>query len=200
MLFLSITHIIGLLSCTLIYIILFSCLKNKSIKVKNATITSLLFLSLLIHFIKLLIPEYRNNLPTSLISLTPETLCAASTIAFPFIYLSKNKAFKDYMVIFGIISGALTLLFPLDIIKNTISTIEIIRFFFAHLVIFVCPLLMLTLGIHKPTKKWIKHTLLILLLMINIVILNTIIMTYILNGKEALETLVKPLYIMYFLY
>jgi uncharacterized membrane protein YwaF len=95
------------------------------------------------------------------------------------------------MVIFGIISGILTLLFPLDLLKESISTIEIIRFFFAHLTIFMTPLLMLSLNIYKPTKKWIKHTLLILILMLNIAAIDLLFTTYLIQGNEGINNLLN---------
>ena len=73
-----------------------------------------LILALIVHFLNPLIPVYRDNLPESLMAITLESICAISTVAFPFIYVSKSKALKDYMVVLGIISGFLTLLIPAE--------------------------------------------------------------------------------------
>ena len=62
-------------------------MRNKSEKVKYYTILSLLILGIFIHFSKLLIPEYQNNMPESLLEITLSTPCAISALTFPFIYL-----------------------------------------------------------------------------------------------------------------
>ena len=45
--------------------------KDKSKKTQSIALFSLLIIGVLIHFLKLLIPEYRNNLPNSLINVLP---------------------------------------------------------------------------------------------------------------------------------
>lgn len=188
----SLTHIIYLLICTMACLAFYFIFKNKSTKTKKIAIFTMLSLAFVLHFLKLLTPVYRNNLPDSIISITPETLCAISTLIFPFIFISKNTALKDYMVIFGIISGAATLLLPGDL-SNTTNVIEFTRFFFAHLTIFMCPLFMYVFKIHRPSKKWLKNTLLILFIMINIMILDTLLFTYIIHGKEGLNAYMNSL-------
>ena len=136
----SLEHIFYLIISVIILGCFYLILKNKSSKTKYIATLIPLILSFIIHFLKLLIPEYRNNLPSSIISITPETICAISTLTFPFIYISKNQKLKDYMVVIGIISGTLTLLIPTEIQGYSIFNIETIRFFFAHLVILMSPL------------------------------------------------------------
>lgn len=181
----SLAHFIYLLICTLICIAFYFIFRNKSQKTKYIATFIPLALSFVIHFLKLLIPEYRNNLPNSIISITAETFCAISTIFFPFIYLSKSRALKDYMVIFGTISGFLTLIIPGDIIGYNPLNIEVMRFFFSHLVIFLSPLFTYIFNIHRPKEKWVKHTLLTILLAATILIINNITFTFILQGKQA---------------
>ena len=89
------------------------------------------------------------------------------------------------MLIFGTISGIATLLLPADLIGNY-DWIEITRFFFAHLTIFMCPFFMCIFNIHKPSNKWIKNTLLTLILITMICVINNIIFIYLLEGKDAL--------------
>ena len=146
-----------------------------------------LAIAVILHFLKLLIPEYRNELPYSLVSLTPETICATSTIIFPFIYWSKSTTLKDYMVILGLTSGVLTLLSPGDIIGYNPLNIEVMRFFVAHLVIFMVPLFMVLFNIHRPSKKWFKHTILTFLVVILLVLLDNVIYQYIIGGKEGVK-------------
>ena len=181
----SLPYFIYLLICAGICVSFYFIFKNKSKKTQFFAILVPLFLSFIIHFFKLFIPVYRNDLPASIISITPESLCAVSTLIFPFIYISKNTILKNYMVVFGIISGFLTLLLPGDVIGIDATNIEVVRFYFAHLVIFMCPLFMYIFGIHKPKGKWVKHTLLTLVIIFIIVALDSIAFKFILKGKEA---------------
>ena len=182
---LSLSYFIYLFICASICISFYFVFRNKSKKAQYIAILVPLLLSFVIHFLKLFIPVYRNDLPSSIISITAETVCAISTLAFPFIYLSKSKILKDYMVGLGIISGVLTLIIPGDILGVNPTNIEVVRFFFAHLVIFMCPFFMYLFKIHQPTKKWKKHTILILLCVCMIFTINNIAFTFILEGKEA---------------
>lgn len=182
----SIYHIMYLLICTLICVGFYFIFRNKSQKVKYIATFIPLVLAFIIHFLKLLIPHYRNQLPSSIMSITFETICATSTLIFPFIYLSKSKILKDYMVVIGVISGFFTLLLPLDASRvYQPFELEVIRFFFAHLVIFLSPLFTYIFNIHRPNKKWVKHTLLTLLAVLLIVTINNITFTFLLEGKDA---------------
>lgn len=190
----SLSYFIYLAICAIICIAFYFIFKNKSKKTQFIAILIPLFLSFIIHFLKLLIPIYRDQLPSSIMSITPETICAISTLAFPFIYISKSVILKNYMVILGVISGFLTLIVPGDIIGINPLNIEVMRFFFAHLVIFMCPLFMYIFNIHRPKGKWIKHTLLTLLVVLTIMVIDNIAFTFILEGKESgIEYLEKQL-------
>lgn len=147
-------------------------MRNKSEKIKYYTILSLLIIGIFVHFSKLLIPEYQNNMPESLLEITLSTPCAISALTFPFIYISKNKTLKDYMVVFGIISGIATLLFPLDIQGKSMFDIDVIRFYVAHLIILLTPLFTYIFKIYTLSKKWIKHTILLFLLVLLIIVIN----------------------------
>ena len=147
-------------------------MRNKSEKAKYYTILTLLIIGIFVHFSKLLIPEYQNTMPDSIIEVTLSSPCAISALTFPFIYLSKNKTLKDYMVVFGIISGVATLLFPLDIQGKSMFDIDVVRFYVAHLIILLTPLFTYIFKIHTLTKKWIKHTILLFLLVLLIIVIN----------------------------
>jgi hypothetical protein len=147
-------------------------MRNKSDKAKYYTILTLLIIGIFVHFSKLLIPEYQNTMPDSIIEVTLSSPCAISALTFPFIYLSKNKTLKDYMVVFGIISGVATLLFPLDIQGKSMFDIDVVRFYVAHLIILLTPLFTYIFKIHTLTKKWVKHTILLFLLVLLIIVIN----------------------------
>ena len=147
-------------------------MRNKSDKAKYYTILTLLIIGIFVHFSKLLIPEYQNTMPDSIIEVTLSSPCAISALTFPFIYLSKNKTLKDYLVVFGILSGVATLLFPLDIQGKSMFDIDVVRFYVAHLIILLTPLFTYIFKIHTLTKKWIKHTILLFLLVLLIIVIN----------------------------
>ena len=158
---------------TLICIAFYYLMKNKSDKCKYYTILTLLLFGIPLHFSKLLIPEYQQNFPNSLIEITLATPCAISALSFPFIYMSKNKMLKDYMVIFGILSGVITLLLPLDIQGKSMFDIDVLRFYLAHLIILLTPLFTYIFKLYKPSEKWIRNTIIIFLIVIVIIIINT---------------------------
>ena len=82
------------------------------------------------------------------------------------------------MVVTGMLSGFLTLLLPLEISNFAPTNLETIRFFFAHLAIFMTPFFMYLFGIHKPQGKWIKHTLLLFLASGFIIYINSLIFSF----------------------
>jgi hypothetical protein len=147
-------------------------MRNKSEKVKHYTILSLLIFGFFLHFTKLLIPSYQNNMPESLIEITLSTPCSISALSFPFIYMSKNQKLKDYMVVFGMISGVATLLFPLDIQGLSMFNIDVIRFYTAHLIILLVPLYIYIFKLHTLTNKWAKHTIIVFLIVLLIIVIN----------------------------
>lgn len=187
----SLAHFTYLLICFSICFLYYFLFRNKSKKTQNIALFIPLVLALIVHFLKPLIPVYKNNLPESLMALTCESICAISTFAFPFIFISKSKALKDYMVVIGVISGFLTLLVPAEALNIGIINIEVIRFFFAHLVIFMVPLLMYLFNIHRLSKNWIKNTLIIFLFALIIMVVNNLLFTYILKGKDALLEIIN---------
>lgn len=189
----SLSHILYLIISASICIAFYFIFRNKSQKTKETAIFVSLILGVIVHFIKILIPEYRNNLPSSLISITAESICAISALSFPFIYKSKNLALKNYMVVVGVISGVATLLIPGDILGKNPLDVDVIRFFTAHTIILLSPLFMYIFNIHRPTGKWVKHTLVVLLIVFVIMILNNLIFTFILEGKDSFIELLKEM-------
>lgn len=166
------TYFIYIFLVACVGVIFYFAMRNKSEKVKYYTIMGILIFGFFLHFSKMLLPDYRNNMPDSLIYITFTTPCAISAMTFPFIYMSKNKTLKDYMVVFGIISGLGTILFPLDINGRSFFDIEVLRFYTAHSIILYAPLFTYIFKIHTPTKKWIKHTILLFLLVLLIIAIN----------------------------
>ena len=174
--------------------ILYFLLRKKSQKTQSNFILTLLIISFIIHFLKLLLPEYKDYLPYSLSSITFESICAISTLTFPFIFVSKNKYLKDYMVTIGIVSGIITLLLPLETISNNFFNLENIRFFFAHFVILTSSLFMYLFKIHKLEGHFLKNSIIIFLIAILIMLVNNCIFIYFAYDKETLLEYLNSLY------
>ena len=78
-------HLITLGVFLIVLLTLGLLLKNKDQSVQKKVLIVIAFVNLAIHFLKLLIPEYREALPTSFRKVTFENICATTTIMMPFI-------------------------------------------------------------------------------------------------------------------
>ena len=138
-------------------------LKNKDDQYKEKVITILLFSAFILHFVKLLFYPYNDLFPESIRKVSFENICAISTLIFPFLFLSKKKVFLDYMLVMGIASGLAAYLYPTEAIFETFDSIyfgrkgafsfDVIRFYYAHLIIFLAPFLMGYFKLHVFSFK-----------------------------------------------
>jgi hypothetical protein len=161
-------------------------LKNKDVKIKHRAITILLFSALALHFMKLLFSPYNQMFPEIIRKVTFENICAVSTLVFPFIWLSKSKILKDYMIVMGIISGIAAFLYPTEAIFDTFDSVyfgmkgafsfDVIRFYYAHLVIFLAPFLMGYFKLHTFEIKRLIFLPLTILLTLTIIYVNEVIL------------------------
>lgn len=132
---------------------LYFILKNKSEKTKKIVLLSILFFNLALHFLKLLFPPYSTNGDKAMHDVWFVNICATSVLLFPFLFLSKSKTAKDYMVFLGIISGFLALFYPTEAINKNVATFDLWRFYICHIIIFAVPLLTVLLKLHKLDIK-----------------------------------------------
>ncbi len=175
---------IGLAIAATILLILF--LRKRSDRIKNKVILFLLFSAFLLHFLKLAFYPYNQMFPSIMRKSTFENICAISTLVFPFIYLSKNKIFKDYMLIMGITAGIAAYAYPTEAILDTFDSVyfgrksafsfDVIRFYYAHFVIFVVPFLMGHFRLHVFSFKRIIYFPMMILLVFLVIFLNEIIL------------------------
>lgn len=159
-------------------------LKNKDDKVKRKVILFLLFSAFALHFIKLLFPPYNTMFPEIIRKSTFENICAVSTLVFPFIFLSKSKILKDYMIVMGIISGLAAYLYPTEAIFDTFDSVyfgmkgafsfDVIRFYYAHLVIFLVPFLMGYFKLHEFKLKRLVFLPITIMMTLAIIYLNEV--------------------------
>lgn len=172
----SLSYFIGILFAILFVVLVGLLLKNKSESGRKKILIVLAFSGLAIHFLKLLIPKYYNDLPISLRKITPENICAVSTIIFPFILLSKNKYAKDYMFYMGIISGIASIVCPLEAIGRSILDIDVIRFYICHILIFTVPFYMVFYNLHKLEFKRIFFFPISFMIILSLIVVNEVIL------------------------
>lgn len=164
-------------------------LKNKSEKFIYITIFIILIIGLITHFVKPFFPPY-TTMDHVWKKLTFENICAVSILTFPLIYLSKSDTLKDYMVIFGIISGIVSFIAPVVILEHKVFTFEFLRFYLVHFVIFLAPYLMAKNGVHKISILRVNRVPLVLLGVLFIIFINELVITAL--GWVPYEELFDP--------
>ena len=135
---------------------LYYLLRNKSRRIQNIVLFSILAFGLLMHFVKAFYPPYSVDEARMLRDSWFVNICGANISLFPFLFLSKNKRIKDYMVHIGIISGLIAILYPQEPIAKVDQLgeqLDIIRFYFHHWMLLAVPLLMVLLKHHKLSYK-----------------------------------------------
>lgn len=149
--FFGIGYFLPLVIGVLLFFGLYYLLKNKSQKYQYYFLFGLLVFNLALHFLKLTFPPYSDNHIFRNRNIWFINICAVNILIFPFIYLFKNKALKDYMFYLGIFGGSIALIYPVEALadggKNLFS-LDIIRFYIAHYIVAFVPLLMVLLKLH----------------------------------------------------
>lgn len=131
-------------------------LKNRAPKTQKIVVFSILLFALVLHFLKVLIPPFSNDTKKWLLESWPINICTANIFLFPFIYLSKNKAAKDYMFYIGVLSGIIALLYPVEALEKTDQMsefLDIIRFYVHHTILGAAPALMIMLKHHELSYR-----------------------------------------------
>lgn len=159
------------------YIGLYFLLRKKSEKTKRLVLFSILLFALLLHFLKCFVPPYSTDINRLYRDIWFINICAANILLFPFILISKNKGLKDYMFYIGLLSGLISIVYPMEPlmkVDQSKETLDIIRFYIHHSIIWIVPLLMVTLGLHKLSYKTVWKVPGILLLVLLFIMLNQI--------------------------
>lgn len=167
-LFISIGGLVGL----------YFLLKNRSQKTIKIVLFSILVFAIVLHFMKGLFPPYSLNYDMHLRDSWFINICGANLALFPFMFISKNKHFKDYMFYLGVFSGLIAIFYPAEpMLKADQSAewIDVIRFYIHHNIIWYVPLLMVLLKVHTISYKRVWSTPAILLLVMLFIMLNQIL-------------------------
>jgi len=166
------------IACALgLLISLYFLLRNKSKRTANIVLFSLLLSSFILHFLKLTSYYYQAWMPWSIITITPENLCAVSALVFPWFYISKKKTLKDYMFYMGVLSGLGATFYPMGAVGLKAFEFETVRFYYCHILIWVVPLLMVLLKLHILDYKRIIKIPFLVYLILGIILVNEVVMT-----------------------
>ena len=167
-----------ILACAGITVLCYYLLKDKSEKTKKIAIFSMLAFALALHFFKLLLPPYSTDEVLRWRDSWFINICGANIFLFPFLFFSKNKYVKDYMFFMGLIGGGLALLYPTEALNKTIENplyFDTIRFYLHHMTLFIAPLLMVLLGVHKVSYKRVLSCPTGLLIVMQFIMLNQVL-------------------------
>jgi len=163
-------------------------LDKKSEKFRYWFIYGLILFNLFVHFAKTLIYPYTTlGFPEIITKVSFENICAVSALLFPVLFFAKNKTLRDYMVMVGVASGIITFIYPIDAISSLFNAVEIgvkpafslevIRFYFSHYLIFLSPFLMLHYKIHELSFKRAYRAPFMLLSILVIIFINEALIT-----------------------
>lgn len=156
---------------------LYFALRKAKPRTQKAVLFGLLAFGLLLHFLKVYIPPYSVDEARKLRDAWFVNICGANIALFPFFFFCKNKYVKDYMFYIGVISGLIALFYPQEPLAKTDQLGEfwdIVRFYYHHWMVMAVPLLMVLLGLHKPSYKRILSAPVGLLLVMLFIMLNQI--------------------------
>lgn len=180
----DLNYFIYLLASLVVTVAVYFILKNKSNNTKKWTLFAISLSGFIIHFLKIFIYPYTTIEGISLIrKVSFENISATHTMLFPWIFLSDNKKLKDYMVMAGITAGLIPLLLPLDAVSpnfdgnlnfgyKDVYSIEVIRFYYAHLVMMLVPLMMVIFDLHKVEYKRAYNSIFVFLGVLTILFIN----------------------------
>ena len=87
-------------------------------------------------------------------------ICGANIALFPFFFLIKNDRAKDYMFYIGVLSGLISILYPMEPmakVNQSAEWLDILRFYFHHTMLWAVPLLMVIFKLHKLSWRRVLY-------------------------------------------
>ena len=163
--------------CFGVFFLLYFILKRKSEKTIRWVLFGILIFALVLHFLKMLFPPYSTDSARLYRDIWFINICGANIFVFPFIFICKSDKAKDYMFFIGLLSGLISMFYPIEpMVKSNPNgeILDIIRFYIHHMIIWQVPLLMVVLKIHKVNYKSSIFVPIGLLLLMLFIILNQI--------------------------
>ncbi len=178
-------------------------LRHRSKRFRYWFVFAIIMTNLAIHFLKLLIFPYNDPYYVEHIWMKAslENICAASVVLFPFLFFTKNKVLKDFMIMLGMASGILAIAFPADAIGETFNAVpilytkgafdlETIRFYSTHFLLFLAPFLMMRFKMHQLSIKRMIYAPMLLVGLLFILYFNEILLSqlgWVPSGKEMMN-------------
>ena len=160
------------------FIGLYFLLRNKSPKFQKIFLFCFLLFGLLLHFLKVFIPPYSTDISRWYRDSWFVNICGANIFLFPFFFLSKSDKLKDYMFYIGVLSGLVSILYPLEPLNKTNQAAEwldIVRFYIHHDMLWYVPLLMVLFKLHKLSYKRIVYAPICLLGVMLFIMINQVL-------------------------
>lgn len=184
----NLPYFIYIAAAVILTIVSVKFLNMKDQKFRYWFIYGLILLNLFIHFAKALIYPYTLvPFPAIFTKISPENICAVSALFFPILFFAKSKTLKDYMVMVGVTSGIITFLYPIDAMSEMFNatvigvkpafSLEVIRFYTSHFLIFLAPFLILHYRFHELSIKRAYKAPLMLLSILVIIFINEALIT-----------------------
>lgn len=184
----NIYYFIYIAAFFLLTLILVRFLKHKSESYRYRFIYGLIILNLFVHFAKIFIYPY-TTVEHIWTKVSFENICAVSVLTFPLLFFAKNRVLKDYMIMVGIASGIITFIFPVDAMSEYFNgailgykhafSVETIRFYTSHYILFATPFLMMHYHMHELSIKRAYQGPLMLLLILVIIFINELLITWV---------------------
>ena len=170
-------YFLYIIIAVVLLIALYLLLRNRSTRTVEIVLFSILFASFALHFLKLAFGYYQERMPWAIRTISPENICAVSVLVFPWFFLSKKAILKDYMFYLGVISGIGATVIPIDVIGFGAFEFETIRYYFAHMIIWIVPLLMVMLKVHTLDYKRILKVPLVAYIILCVILANEVLLT-----------------------
>ncbi len=166
------------LAGTAIFFVLYFALRGAGGRTQRAVLFFLLAVNFALHFLKMLFPPYNDPEEFSyyIQTITPENVCAINTMIFPFIFLKKDGALRDYMFYIGVISGIAASWIPMSIEDAGVFDFDTVRYYFCHTVLWTVPLLTVMFGLHRLDYRRIIFTPLIYILVLSVIVSNEVVL------------------------
>ena len=171
-------YFLMLFICIGLVVGLYFILKNRTQKTQKIVLFSLLLFGLILHFLKFLIPPYSTDINRLYRDSWFINICGANIFLFPFFFLSKNEKAKDYMFYIGVLSGLISILYPMEPmakVNQAAEWLDIVRFYYHHTMLWAVPLLMVVFKLHTINYRRILYVPTYLLAVMLFIMLNQVL-------------------------
>ena len=171
-------YFLMLFICIGLVVGLYFILKNRTQKTQKIVLFSLLLFGLILHFLKFIIPPYSTDIDRLYRDSWFINICGANIFLFPFFFLSKNEKAKDYMFYIGVLSGLISILYPMEPmakVNQAAEWLDIVRFYYHHTMLWAVPLLMVVFKLHTINYRRILYVPTYLLAVMLFIMVNQVL-------------------------